>query len=63
MFGNDKEEKLKLRILVESIGDSCIIRDVKLDDKVKDVKEKIEAFIGIPRYAHLLITGPCSTRC
>ena len=63
MFGNDKEEKLKLRILVESIGDSCIIRDVKLDDKVKDVKEKIEAVIGIPRYAHLLITEPCSARC
>ena len=49
MFGSDKDEKLKLRILVETIGDSCIIRDVKPDEMIKDVKERIEAFIGIPR--------------
>ena len=50
MFHQNKNETFKLRIHVETIGEHCTIRKVKYEDKVSELKEKIEGLTGIPRY-------------
>lgn len=49
MFGLEKDT-FKLRVNIETTGDVCILRGIKKELKVTELKEKIEGIIGIPRY-------------
>jgi len=54
MFHQNKEETFRLRIFVETIGEHCTIRKIKYENKISELKEKIEGLIGIPRYVFAL---------
>ena len=47
---NKKEEAFKLRIHVEATGEHITLKKIKNDLKISQLKEKIEGFVGIPRY-------------
>ena len=49
MLTVEKAETLKLRFYLETLGDNQVIRNIKFDEKVNVVKEKVEGFVGIPR--------------
>lgn len=50
MVGSNKDA-FKLRVNIETTGDVCVLRGIKKEFKVAELKEMIEGIVGIPRLA------------